>query len=115
MRNLYFVGRLKGIFVTGTYCELLTCIIVVVPVAGGVKGTKMLSSSEVPPSIFTCINVVVLCVCVGGTKREFKTAVLVPKCTSSNLLSCINVVIFVGVGKMNVNPRFSLQVPFPIC
>ena len=51
----------------------------------------------------------------GGAKREFKTAALVLKCTSSNSLTCINLVIFVGVGKMNVNPRFSLQVPPPFC
>ena len=53
--------------------------------------------------------------CVGGTIREFETAALVLKCTSSNSITCINVLIFVGVGKMNVNPRFSLQVPPPIC
>ena len=51
----------------------------------------------------------------GGAKWEFKTAALVLKCTLSNSLTCINVVIVVGVGKMNVNPRFSLQVPPPIC
>ena len=51
----------------------------------------------------------------GGAKKELKTAARVLKCTSSNSLTCINVVIFVGVGKMNVNPRFSLQVPPPIC
>ena len=45
----------------------------------------------------TCINVVVLCVCVcgggGGGLREFKTAAIVLKGTSSSLLTCINVVI----------------------
>ena len=42
MRPSLFCGGFKGNlkFVTGTYCELLTCIIVVVPVVGGVKGTK---------------------------------------------------------------------------
>ena len=30
-----------ALVVTGTYCELLTCISVVVPLVGGVKGTKM--------------------------------------------------------------------------
>ena len=75
MRPSLFCGGFKGNlkFVTGTYCELLTCIIVVVPLAGGVKGTKMLLSLEVPPSIFTCINVVVLCVCAfGGLKGNLK-------------------------------------------
>ena len=33
----------------------------------------------------------------------------------ANSLTCINVIIFVGEGKMNVNPCFSLQVPPPIC
>ena len=47
--------------------------------------------------------------------REFKTAALVLKGTSFNLLTCINVVIFVGMGIINVKPRFSLQVPPPIC
>ena len=62
-----------------------------------------------------CVGV---CVCVGGgggAKREFETAALVLKCTSSNSLTGINVVTFVGVGKINVNPHFSLQVPPPIC
>ena len=54
MRPSLFCGGFKGNlkFVTGTNCELLTCIIVVVPVAGGVKGTKMRLSLEVPPPIF---------------------------------------------------------------
>ena len=46
---------------------------------------------------------------------ECKTAALVLKGTSFSLLKCINVVIFVGVGEINVNPRFSLQVPPLIC
>ena len=37
--------------VTGTYCEMLTCISVVVSVEGGVKGTKNALSLEVPPPI----------------------------------------------------------------
>ena len=37
--------------VTGTYCELLTCISVVVSVVGGVKGTKNALSLEVPSPI----------------------------------------------------------------
>ena len=52
---------------------------------------------------------------LGGKKREFETAALVLKCTSSNSITCNNVLIFVRMGKMNVNPRFSLQVPPPIC
>ena len=57
-----------------------------------------------------------MCVCVGGGGyREFKTAALVLKGTYFSSLTCINVIIFVGVGKMNVKPRFSLQVPPPIC
>ena len=84
-------------------------------VVGGVKGLKLRLSLEVPPPI---INVYqrrhFVFVLWGGAKREFKTAALVLKCTSSNSLMCINVVIFVGVGKMNINPRFSLQVPPPI-
>ena len=75
-------------------------------------------SLDVPPPIFNVYQRRRF-VCVrlggGGTKWEFKTALLVLKCTSSNSLTCINVVIFVGLGKMNVNPRFSLQVPPPIC
>ena len=85
-------------------------------VVGGVKGTKMRLSLEVPPPIFNVYRRRRF-VCVrwgGGAQREFKTAALVLKCTSSYSFTCINV-IFVGVGKMNVNPRFSLQVPPPIC
>ena len=74
-------------------------------------------SLEVPPPIFNVYQRRRF-VCVrlgrGGAKRELKAAALVFKCTSSNSLTCINVVIFVGVGKMNVNPRFSLQFPPPI-
>ena len=71
-------------------------------------------SLDVPPPIFNVYQRRRF-VCVRwGAKREFKTAALVLKCTSSNSLTCINVVIFVGVGKMNVNPRISLQVPPPI-
>ena len=47
---------------------------------------------------------------------ECKTAALVVlKGTSFSLLKCITVVIFVGVGEINVNPRFSLQLPPLIC
>ena len=46
---------------------------------------------------------------------EFKTAALVLKGTSSSSLTCIEDVLFVGVGKMNVKPRFLLQEPPPIC
>ena len=72
-------------------------------------------SLDVPPQIFNVYQRRRF-VCVRwGAKREVKTAALVLKCTSSNSLTCINIVIFVGVGKMNVNPRFSLQIPPPIC
>ena len=87
-------------------------------VVGGVKGTKNALVVRGTSSNFSRVSTSSFCVCVcwgGGAQREFKTAVLVLKCTSSNSLTCINVVIFVGVGKMNVNPRFSLQVPPPIC
>ena len=76
-------------------------------------------SLEVSPPIFNVYQSSRF-VCVrwgvvgGGAKWEFKTAALVLKCTFSNSLTCINVVIVVGVGKMNVNPRF-FQVPPPIC
>ena len=74
-------------------------------------------SLEVPPLIFNVYQRRRF-VCVrlegGGAKSEFKTAALVLKCTSSNSLTCAIVVIFVGVGKMNVNPLLSLQVPPPI-
>ena len=51
----------------------------------------------------------------GRGKRECKNAALITRGTFSDSLTCINVVIFVGVGKTNVKPRFSLQVPPPIC
>ena len=44
-------GFKAALVVTGTYCELLTCISVVVSVVGGVKGTKNALSLEVPPPI----------------------------------------------------------------
>ena len=55
-----------GLVVTGTYCELLTCISVVVSVVGRVKGTKNALSVEVPPPIR---NVYYRCrfVCVWGS------------------------------------------------
>ena len=40
-----------ALVVTGTYCELLTCISVVVSMVGGVKMTKNALSLEEPPSI----------------------------------------------------------------
>ena len=40
-----------ALVVTCTYCELLTCISVVVSVVGGVKGTNNALSLEVPPPI----------------------------------------------------------------
>ena len=40
-----------ALVVTGTYCELLTCISVVVSVVGGAKGTKNGLSLDVPPPI----------------------------------------------------------------
>ena len=40
-----------ALVVTGTYCELLTCISLVVSMVGGVKGTKNALSLEVPPVI----------------------------------------------------------------
>ena len=42
-----------ALIVTGTYCELLTCISVVVSMVGRVKGTKNALSLEVPPPIRT--------------------------------------------------------------
>ena len=57
-----------ALVVTGTYCELLTYISVVVSVVGRVKGTKMRCRWRYLLRFVTCINVVVLCVCVcvGG-------------------------------------------------
>ena len=79
-------------------------------------------SLEVPPPIFSvyqCRRFVSVRWGGGGggewLKGNFRNAAPVLKCTSSNLLTCINIVIFVGVRKMNFNPRFSLQVPRPIC
>ena len=40
-----------ALVVTGTYCELLTCISVLVSVVGRVKVTKNALSLEVPPLI----------------------------------------------------------------
>ena len=51
---------------------------------------------------------------VGGG-GEFKTAAPVVRGTSSDSLTWLNVVIFVGVGKMKVKPRFLLQAPPSIC
>ena len=77
---------------------------------GGVKGTK---NALVVRGTSSDFNVYqrrrFVCVRWGGAKREIITAALVLKCTLSNSLTCINIVIFVGVGKMNVNPRFSLK------
>ena len=56
---------------TSTYCELLTCISVVVSMVGRVKGTKMRSRLRYLLRFVTCINVVVLCVC-GGRKGNIK-------------------------------------------
>ena len=54
-------------------------------------------SLEVPPPIFNVYQRRRF-VCVrwggGGSKREFKTAADVRKCTSLNFLTCISVVIF---------------------
>ena len=78
----------------------------------------MCLSLEVPPPIFNMYQrrrFVSVRWGGEGLKGNFRNAAIVLKCTSSNLLTCINVVIFVGVGKMNFNPRFSLQVPRPIC
>ena len=55
-----------ALVVTGTYCELLTCISVVVSVVGRVKGTKMRCCWRYLLRFVTCINVGVLCVCGGG-------------------------------------------------
>ena len=72
------------------------------------KGTKNGLSLEVPTPIRNVYKRhCFFCVCffwVGG--KEFKTAGLVFKRTSSSSLTCINVVVFVGVGKMNVKPHF---------
>ena len=50
-------------------------------------------SLDVPPPIFNVYQRRrFVCVRWGGAKREFQ-------CTSSNSLTCIKVVIFLGVGK----------------
>ena len=59
--------------VTGNYCELLSCISVVVPLVGGVKGTKMRLSLEVPPPIFNVYQRRrFVCVHLGGLKGNLK-------------------------------------------
>ena len=90
-----------ALVVTGTYCELLTCISVFLSGVGGVKGTKTRLSLDVLSPIFNVYQRRrYVCVRGGGeAKREFKTAALVLKCTSSDSLTCVIVVIFVGVGK----------------
>ena len=40
-----------ALVVTGSYCDLLTCISVVVSMVGGVKATKNALSLKVPPPI----------------------------------------------------------------
>ena len=57
-----------ALVVTGTYCELLTCISVVMSVVGGVKGTKNALSFDVPPSIRNVYQRRrrFVCVCVWG-------------------------------------------------
>ena len=62
-----------ALVVAGTYCELLTCISVVLNVVGGVIGTKIRLSLEVPPWIFNVYQRrCFVCVCVGGLKRNLK-------------------------------------------
>ena len=52
---------------TGTYCELLTCISVVVSVVGGVKGTKNALVVRIPPLIFNVYQPRrFVCVRLGG-------------------------------------------------
>ena len=57
--------------VTGTYCELLTCISVILSMVGWLKATKNALSLKVPPPIRyvylrrRCVFVCV-CVCMGG-------------------------------------------------
>ena len=110
-----------ALVVTGSYCELLTCI-VVMPVVGGVKGTKVRLSLEVPPLIFNVYQrrrfVCFVCVRWGvkGNLKLLRLSLNVPppirlrvstsyfrggenECkstlfvtgTSSNLLTCIKV------------------------
>ena len=95
-------GFKAALVVTGTYCELLTCISVVVSVVGGVKGTKNALSLDV---LLLFHNVYqrrrhFVCVCGGGGgKGNLKIAALVLKGTFSSSLTCINIVVFVGVWK----------------
>ena len=68
------------------------------PLVGGVKGTKnalLLRGTSSDFNVYQRRRFVCVCV-VEGAKREFETAALVLKCTSSN---SINVLIFVGVEK----------------
>ena len=46
-----YLLRIGALVVTGTYCELLTCISVVVSMVSGVKPTKNELSLEAPPPI----------------------------------------------------------------
>ena len=66
----------------------------------------------------TCINVVVfVCVCLGGGGkglRGFKLLHLSLK-VPPPVFIMYHRRHFVGVGKINVKPRFSLQEPPPIC
>ena len=57
-----------ALVVTGTYCELLTCISVVVSMVGGVKGTKNALSLDVPLLFHNVYQRRrhFVCVCVGG-------------------------------------------------
>ena len=82
---------------------------------GGVKGTKNALVVRGTSSDFNVYQRRRF-VCVHwGPEMEIKTAADVLKCTSFNLLTCINVGNFCRGGKMNVNPRFLLQVPPPTC
>ena len=60
-----------ALVVTGTYCELLTCISVVESVVGGVKGTENALLLEIPPpfpNVYKCRRF--WCACWGwGVKR----------------------------------------------
>ena len=57
-----------ALVITGTYCELLTCISVVMSVVGGVKGTQNALLLEVPPLIRNVYQRRrrFVCVCMGG-------------------------------------------------
>ena len=63
-----------ALVVTFTYCKVLTCISVVVSVAGGVKGTKDALSLDVPPPIRNVYQrrSRFVCVCGGGGKGNLK-------------------------------------------